>query len=380
MWFIAGAALLGVAGLIAVKQGVLAPPGGVVPARAQAERAAARPVPVEVAPAVKKPVPLTLDALGTVTPLASVAIKSRLDTEVLAVHFEDGAAVAKGDLLFTLDGRSLEAQIRQAEGLLARDRAQLEGAERDLRRYRDLLARNVGTGVNVENATTQVGMLTGTVKADESALQNLRVQHGYTKIYAPISGRISAANAKAGNFVRPADTAAMATVNQTKPVYVTFGIPQRSLAQIRQAMAAGSARVEASIAGQDAPSIGRLAMIDNAVDAGTGMIPVRAVIDNQDEALWPGALVNVQLILRTEEVVAVPSVAIQSGQSGTFVFVVKDGAAQVQPVTVARTAGGDTVLGEGLAGGETVVIDGQLLLTHGTKVAPRPPARAPAGT
>ena len=326
------------------------------------------------------PVPVTLEALGTVTPIASVAIKSRLETEIVGVHFEDGAAVKKGDLLFTLDSRALEAQIRQAEGILARDKAQLEGAQRDLRRYTELLAKNAGTAVNVENAKTQVDMLTGTVKADESALQNLRVQLSYTKIYAPISGRISAAAVRVGNFVRPADPAPLATVNQTKPVYVTFGVPQRALAEIREAMAAGTARVEATMPGAGKTSVGKLAMIENTVDAASGMITVRAIMDNEDEALWPGTLVNVVLTLRAEEAVTVPSVAVQTGQRGNYVFVVDNGVAEVRPVKMARTAGGDAVIGEGLRGGETVVVDGQLLLTNGTKVAPRQAGRAQTGS
>jgi RND family efflux transporter MFP subunit len=213
-------------------------------------------------------------------------------------------------------------------------------------------------------------MLSGTVKANESALQNLRVQLSYTKIYAPISGRISAAAVKVGNFVRPADVAPLASVNQTKPVYVTFGLPQRTLAQVRRAMDAGAARIEASHSGEGV-SVGKLAMIDNAVDVTTGMITVRALMENEDEALWPGTLVNIVLTLRVEDAVVIPSVAVQTGQTGTYVFVVKNGAAEVRPITVARTDRGDTVVSTGLTGGETLVVDGQLLLVNGTKVAPR---------
>lgn len=378
-WLIAGAAIVGLAGVSVATREWWTPPGAVAEAPAQ-PRNESRVVPVETAKAVRMPVPVTLEALGTVTPIASVAIKSRLETEIVGVHFEDGAAVKKGDLLFTLDSRALEAQIRQAEGILARDKAQLEGAQRDLRRYTELLAKNAGTAVNVENAKTQVDMLTGTVKADESALQNLRVQLSYTKIYAPISGRISAAAVRVGNFVRPADPAPLATVNQTKPVYVTFGVPQRALAEIREAMAAGTARVEATMPGAGKTSVGKLAMIENTVDAASGMITVRAIMDNEDEALWPGTLVNVVLTLRAEEAVTVPSVAVQTGQRGNYVFVVDNGVAEVRPVKMARTAGGDAVIGEGLRGGETVVVDGQLLLTNGTKVAPRQAGRAQTGS
>lgn len=336
-------------------------------------RPAARTVPVETASAVRKPVPLNVEALGTVTPFASVAIKSRLETEIIAVHFTDGAAVKEGDLLFTLDDRALQAQIAQTEGVLARDKAQLEGAERDVRRYAELLSRSAGTQVNVDNAKTQADMLRGTVKADEAALQNLRVQLGYTKIYAPISGRISAANVKVGNFVRPADAAPLATINQTKPIYVTFAVPQRWLPELKDAMAGRNAPVQANVQGQVEPSVGKLAMIDNTVDASTGMVMVRAIMTNSDEALWPGSLVTTVLTVRTDEEVAIPSVAVQTGQGGTYVFVVKDGAAKAQPVTVERTAGLEAVIAKGLEGGETVVTDGQMLLSDGTKVAPRGP-------
>jgi RND family efflux transporter MFP subunit len=347
---------------------------------ARAQRNEVRTVPVETAVAERKPMPVSLEALGTVTPIASVAIKSRLETEIVGVHFQDGATVNKGDLLFTLDSRTLDAQILQAEGVLARDQAQLEGARRDLARYSELLAKHAGTALNVENAKTQVGSLTGTVKADESALQNLRVQKSYTKIYAPIGGRISAATVKVGNFVRPADTVPLATVNQTKPVYVTFSLPQRALPQVREAMRAGTGRVEARARGDSRAAVGKLAMIDNTVDATTGMIAVRAVMDNADEMLWPGTLVTVTLTLRVEEAVAIPSAALQVGQSGSFLFVVKDGTAEVRLVTVDRVAGAETVLKDGLNGGETVVVDGQLQLANGTKVSPRQPKRAEAGS
>src|SRR6476620_4603680 len=163
-----------------------------------------RMVSVELAKAERKSVPVDVDAIGMVTPISSVALKSRVETTIVSVHFEDGAKVAEGDLLFTLDSRQIDAQIEQAEGMLARDRAQLEGAQRDLRRFNDLVAKGATTQVNVDNARTQSDILIGTIKADRSALDNLQVQKSYTMIRAPFSGRISAANVKVGNFVRPA--------------------------------------------------------------------------------------------------------------------------------------------------------------------------------
>src|SRR6476619_5285507 len=185
-----------------------------------------RMVAVELAKAERKSVPVDVDAIGTVTPISSVALKSRVETTIVSVHFEDGAKVNEGDLLFTLDARQIDAQIEQAEGMLARDQAQLEGAQRDVRRYSDLIGKGATTQVSLDNAKTQADILIGTIKADQSALDNLKVQQSYTTIHAPFSGRISAANVKVGNFVRPADTAPLAVVNQMAPVYVTFAIPQ----------------------------------------------------------------------------------------------------------------------------------------------------------
>jgi RND family efflux transporter MFP subunit len=349
-------------------------------AQSPSRTAVERVVPVRVATAVKKPVPVRIEALGAVAPMASVAIKARLETEIVGVHFQDGAEVKAGDQLFTLDARALQAQILQAEGALARDKAQLEGAERDVKRFADLLTRNAGTVVSVDNAKTQADMLRGTVRATEAALQNLRVQLSYTTITAPIPGRISAANVKVGNFVRPSDTTPLATINQVKPIYVVVGVPQRVLPEVREAMLAGRGKVEAMAPGQTEPSLGQLSMLDNSVDATTGMVSVRAVVDNADEALWPGTLVNVALILKVEDAVTIPAVAVQTGQSGTYVFMVSNGAAEVRQVTVARTVDGEAVISQGLTGSETVVIDGQLLLANGVKVAPRQAQQKAAGS
>src|SRR3954454_2614518 len=330
-----------------------------------------RTISVEVAKAERKPVPVDVDAIGMVTPISSVALKARLETTIVAVHFEDGAKVNEGDLLFTLDSRQIDAQIEQAEGTLARDRAQLEGAERDVRRYSDLIGKGATTQVNVDNAKTQADILIGTIKADQSALDNLKVQKSYTLIRAPFSGRISAANVKVGNFVRPADIAPLAIINQMAPVYVAFAIPQRVLVELREAMAKGDSRVTATIPGHQRSENGKVAMVENTVDATTGMVTVRGVMNNENESLWPGTLVATKLIIRSEDAVVVPTVAVQRSQSGNFVFVVKDGVAKVQPVKVDRTAQGMSVISEGLAGDESVVVDGQLLLSDGTRVEAR---------
>jgi len=333
----------------------------------------ARVVSVELAKAERKPVPVDVDSIGTVTPISSVALKSRLETTIVQVHFEDGAKVNEGDVLFTLDARQIDAQIEQAEGMLAKDRAQLEGAQRDFRRYTDLVGKGATTQVNLDNAKTQADVLIGTIKADQSALDNLKVQKSFTVIRAPFAGRISAANVKVGNFVRPADTAPLAVINQMAPVYVTFAIPQRVLADLRDAMASGGSRVIATIPGHARSEEGKVAMVENTVDSTTGMITVRGIMNNENETLWPGILVNTKLVIRTEEGVTVPTAAVQRSQNGNYVFIMKDGKAHVQPVNVSRTFQGMSVVASGLTGGEDVVVDGQLLLSEGTPVAPRAP-------
>jgi RND family efflux transporter MFP subunit len=333
----------------------------------------ARVIAVDVVKAERKPVPVDVDSIGTVTPISSVALKSRVETTIVSVHFEDGAKVHEGDLLFTLDARQIDAQIEQAEGMLAKDQAQLEGAQRDHRRYSDLIGKGATTQVNLDNAKTQADILIGTIKADQSALDNLKVQKSYTIIRAPFSGRISAANVKVGNFVRPADTAPLAVINQMAPVYVTFAIPQRVLVDLRDAMASGGAKVIATIPGHQRSEDGKVAMVENSVDSTTGMVTVRGIMNNESETLWPGILVNTKLVIRTEDAVTVPTAAVQRSQNGNYVFIVTDGKAHVQPVNVSRTFQGISVVATGLSGGEDVIVDGQLLLSEGTPVAPRAP-------
>src|SRR3954467_8954865 len=270
-----------------------------------------RVVSVELATAERKSVPVDVDSIGTVTPISSVALKSRLETTIVAVHFEDGARVSEGDLLFTLDSRQIDAQIEQAAGMLAKDQAQLEGAQRDLRRYNDLIGKGATTQVNVDNAKTQSDILIGTNLADRAALDNLKVQKSYTSIRAPFSGRISAANVKVGNFVRPADTAPLAIINQMAPVYVSFAIPQRVLVDLREAMGAGASKVTATIPGHQRSEQGKVAMVENTVDATTGMVTVRGIMNNESETLWPGTLVATRLTIRVENSVVVPTVAVQ---------------------------------------------------------------------
>jgi multidrug efflux system membrane fusion protein len=362
-WLYAGAAVAVVA-VVLIGRGVWSRDNTV---RGPAERT----VPVETAKAERKVVAVRIDALGNVTPIASVAIKPRLDTTITDVHFRDGAYVKQGDLLFTLDCRQIEADMKKTQAIIDGAQASLEQSQRDVERYTELASRNATPIVTLNNAQTAVNVSRATAESNRAQLDNLKVQLGFCAIRAPISGRISMASVKAGNFVRQADAAPMATINQTAPVYVSFTVSQKSLPDIRKAIAAETATVRAVIPGSGGASDGQVSMIENSVDATTGMATVRATMPNSDEQLWPGTLVNVGVTLRSEESVVVPTTAVQVSQNGTFVFVIEDGKAKVQKVDVARQAGGETVIASGLNGTETVVTDGQLMLSQGTRVVPR---------
>jgi RND family efflux transporter MFP subunit len=342
-------------------------------AQAPNQKNAPRTVPVEVAKAEKKRVPVRSELLGTVTPMASVAVKTRLDSEITEVHFRDGSTVKQGELLFTMDNRAIEAQIRQAEGQLARDKAQLEGALRDQRRFTELVEKGATPVTNLDNSKTQVGIYTAAIKADEGMIENLKVQLSYTTIRAQITGRISMAAVKVGNFARQADLTPLATIVQSAPVYVTFALPQRSLPDLRQALTNETAMIEAVAPGDPRRAQGHVTMIENTVDAVTGTVPVRATMSNNDEMLWPGTLVTVQLSFREEEAVVVPPTAVQVSQTGSFVFVVTNGVANVRPVKVARVIDAQAVIESGLEGGELIVTVGHLQITDGSRVSVREP-------
>ena len=365
--------LIGVAAALALAGGYAAmrafTPEGAVAQSPKGKGKAA--VSVEVAQAVKKRVPVRIDLLGNVTPMAQVAVKPRIDSEIIEVHFGDGAMVRKGDMLFTLDHRSIDAQIRQTQGVLNGAKAQLEQATRDVERYEALVAKNAVTMVTLHNAKTQVNIFTAAVESNSAQLELLRVQRDFTFIRAPITGRVSMANVKVGNYARQADAIPLATIIQVAPVYVTFALPQHNLPELRQAITNETAVIQALVPGDTRRSSGQVTMVENTVDAATGTVPVRATMPNTDELLWPGTLVQVQLMFRDEDVVTVPRAAVQVSQSGTFVFVVKNSVAEVQAVKVARTVDGNVVVESGLSGGETVVTEGQLRLSSGTRVSVR---------
>jgi RND family efflux transporter MFP subunit len=263
--------------------------------------------------------------------------------------------------------------MRKTQAVIDGAQASLEQAQRDVERYTELASRNATPIVTLNNAQTAVNISKATAESNRAQLENLKVQLGFCTMRAPISGRISMANVKVGNFVRQADAQPLATIIQLAPVYVSFTVPQKNLPDIRQAIAAETATVDASIPGETKRASGQVSMIENTVDAATGMATVRATMPNTEEQLWPGTLVSTEMTLRNEDAVVVPMAAIQNSQTGNFVFVVENGVAKVRKVTVERQFGDEAVITDGLNGSETVVTDGQLSLVDGSRVNPRAP-------
>ncbi len=338
---------------------------------AQASRGDQRVVGITAAKAVRKSVPVRLEALGTVTTMAAVAVKPRIDSEIIAVKFEDGQRVKQGDVLFVLDSRTIETEIRRVEAVIAGAEAQFEQASRDVARYTDLVGKNATTVVTLNNAQTQVNINRALADSNKATLEGLKVQLSFCTIRAPIAGRISMASVKAGNIARQADTTPLATINQVAPIYVSFTVPQRNLPDVRAAIAAETASLVAIVPGSGAQETGQVTMVENAVDPATGMATIRATMPNDKEVLWPGTLVNTALTLRAEDRITIPATALQLSQAGSFVFVVKDNAATVRPIKIERTVDGISVVESGIEEGEVVVTDGQLLLSNGTKVTIR---------
>jgi multidrug efflux system membrane fusion protein len=333
------------------------------------------PVPVVVTKVAKKPLPIVLEAVGTVQAIASIQIKARIDSQIMKVNVEEGALVRQGEVLFELDARTLKAQLGQIEAQIRKDQAQVVQAKRDLSRYEDLLSKNAGTVVNRDTAGTSLKAAEAQLEADEAAKASVVTSITYTEIRAPVSGRIGSISSKAGTVVRIGDntaTSALATINQVDPIYVAFAVPQVFLPDIRAAMAKGEVKVVALI-DENRKQSGAIAFIENNVDPLTGTVTAKARIANGNEGLWPGQFVKVEVILGIEpEAIAVPAPAIQLGPQGPYLFVVKDGVAELRNVVIKRTQAGEAVIGKGLEGGEQVVVDGQLRLVNGANVGIRP--------
>jgi membrane fusion protein, multidrug efflux system len=345
------------------------PPAGGAGGRGGGQGAA---VPVTAASAQQKAVPLDVTAIGTVIAASTVAVRAQITGELMTVNFKEGDEVQQGQILFTLDKRPFEAALAQADAQLQKDQAQLVNAKAQAVRYQDLAQRGIATREQVDQITTQAASLEATVAADRANIQAAKVQLDYATIEAPISGRTGLLQVHKGNLVRANDTAPIVSINRITPVYVTFAVPESMLPQFKRFMAAGTIRVEA-IAPGDAgpPSIGKIDFIDIAVDATSGTIKVKGTFPNTDRRLTPGQFVNVKVTLTTDpNATVVPTLAVQSGQQGSFVYVIKpDQTVELRPVTVARTHGDDSIIATGVKPGESIVIDGQLRLVPGSRVS-----------
>ena len=336
------------------------------------QAAAPPPPPVLVDQAVRRTVPVALTAIGNVEAVATVDVRSRVAGQILKVHIDDGADVTKGQTLFTIDPEPFRIALDRAEAQLARDRALLQKADNDVARYAKLVDKEYVTREQYESAVSEAASQAATIRSDEAAAEDARLSLSYCTIVAPISGRAGSVNLRAGNLVKANDDPPLVTILQVRPVYVTFSVPEKHLADVRKHAAEGKLEVRAYSRGEQGDGhVGVLTFIDNQVAEATGTIRLRGEFPNDDRGLWPGQFVEVVLRLAEQkDAVIVPSAAVQVGQQGSFVFVVgAEGNAQVRPVVVDRTQGGETVIASGLESGETVVTDGQIRIVPGTKVA-----------
>lgn len=342
------------------------PPPAAAPARV------APPVPVVLARAERKSLPVVIEAVGTVQAVASIAIKPRVDSQIATIEVDEGALVNEGDLLVTLDSRVLKAQLAQADATIGKVRAQIEQVRRDLARADDLLAKRIGTEVQRDTAATLVKVQEAQLAADQALRDSISTSLTYTQIKSPLTGRIGSVALKVGTTVRSADATAIMTVNQVNPIFVAFSVPQTLFGDLRGALNAGTVPIEARVGAAMVPGV--VSFVENSVDLATGTVSAKALMQNGDERLWPGAYVSVRATLSVQaDAIAVPSSAVQIGQRGAYVFVIREGRkAALVPVTVERTVANESVISAGLSGGEQVVTDGQLRLVDGATVQVQP--------
>ena len=331
---------------------------------------------VVAAVATEEAAPILVSTIGTVQSISTVIIKSRVDGEIAKVHFDEGQEVNEGDILFTLDNRAFAAQLAQSEANLDRNRAQLTRAQAEFKRQTELATRGVASAQKLEEAQAAVAVLEAAIRGDQAAIENARISLNYTTIRAPIAGRTGAVNLKRGNVVKSNDTTQQAvplvTITQLRPIYVSFTVPEKHLTQIRTATATERLPVIVTLPDQPRePITGILTFVDNQVDVVSGTISLKATFANDDARLWPGQFVNVTLTLGVQaNALLVPSGAVQIGQNGPYVFVIKpDSTVELRLVRTDRAVKSKTVIAGGLASGERVVSDGQLRLSNGTRVA-----------
>jgi multidrug efflux system membrane fusion protein len=327
-------------------------------------------VPVLVATVTERSVPVEIRNIGNVDPYATVSIKSRLAGQLLRVNFKEGQDVKEGDLLFVIDPRPYETALKQAEANLERDKALAGKAQSDLKRYAELIQKQFVSQQDYDQAKATAESLGATVNADQVAVQNAKLNLSYCYIKAPITGRTGSLLANQGNMIKENADTAMLVINQIQPIYVTFSVPERNLPTLKKFMAQEQVKVDAIMPmDPEHPETGVLTFINNTVDLTTGTIQCKATFDNTDKKLWPGLFVNVVVKLTHEHAILVPSQAIQSGQEGQFVWVVKpDLTVETRAVETERGLDGDVVVKQGLQAGERVVTDGQIRLVKGAKV------------
>jgi multidrug efflux system membrane fusion protein len=333
------------------------------------------PVPVVVGKAVEKSMPVQIRAIGNVQAYSVVTIRSQVTGQLITVHFQEGQDVKAGDVLFTIDQRPFAGALEAAMANLARDEAQSDNARLEFQREKKLLESALVSQDEYEKAEAAFKSLQATVLATKAAVTNAMLNLGFTTIRSPITGRTGNLLARAGNIVKAPDDQLL-TINQVQPIYVSFSVPEQNLPAIRRRLRETKLMVEASYANMETtPPRGELTFIDNAVDPTTGTIQLKATCPNLDNALWPGQFVQTTLLLseRSRSIV-VPSQAVQNGQNGTFVFVVKpDQSVELRPVVPGIVENGETVVDSGLKADEMVVVDGQLRLVPGVKVSAKPP-------
>ena len=334
---------------------------------------AAKPIaaaPVRVATVASRTMPVELQAIGNVEAISTVSIKAQISGQLMRVHFKEGDFVKKGQLLFTIDRAPFEAALRQAEGTLAKDEAQSLNTKLDAERYQGLGKQGVVSKQQVDAAGAAANAMAATVAADKAAVETAKINLEYTSIYSPINGRTGSVGVKEGNLVKANDVPILVTINQIEPIYVSFSIPEQQLAELKQYSNTKSLKVDAAPQGSTQHFQGKLTFIDNSVDLTTGTIKLKATFDNAAHVLWPGQFADVNLTLKSQpNAIVVPTAALQTSQTGTYVYVVdQDLTAKQQPVKVGWNVGEETVIASGLQPGQRVVTDGQLRLTPGAKV------------
>ncbi len=329
-------------------------------------------VPVLVARAVRTTVPQQLHAIGTVEAYSTVGVKSQVGGELIGVHFHEGQEVTKGQLLFTIDPRPFEAALAQARANLAKTQAQAELAEADARRWEMMYKVHAASAQQYDQANSTAAALRANIAADQAAVQSAELNLQYTRIYSPLDGRAGNLNLNAGNIVKANADSPMVVINQIKPIYVQFALPERDLPEIRRRLEIDrTLTVIANPPNQpEESSTGVLTFIDNTVDPTTGTINFKGTFPNQDERLWPGEFVDVTVTLaQRPDTVVVPAQAVQSGQQGSYVFIVEPNmTVKTRAVKAGATLDGRTIIESGLDGDETVVTDGQMMLVPGAKV------------